>query len=89
MGINAPKKVWVGAIGGWMSGFFEIKVSTTLKGLCTEIGVGYSGAKDKVGGGDGPVTLYSGTGVTKQAWSVVRVKVAKVVGRGFGSVKIG
>jgi hypothetical protein len=83
MGINSPKKVWVGVIGGWMSGIFEVRASTTLKGLCEEIGTNYETAKDRVGvGGEGPVTLYEGVGDEKRAWSVKRVEVRKVLGRG-------
>jgi hypothetical protein len=85
MGINNSKRVWVGVIGGWMAGYFDVKVSTALKGLCEEIGTNYLTAKDKLPkDSNGPVTLYSGVGVEKRAWSVIRVKVRKVAGRGKG-----
>lgn len=65
-----------------MTGVFRVKVASTLKGLCEEIDSNYNTAKEKAGGGNGPMTLYSDDGGVRLAWSVVKVPVKKVSGRG-------
>lgn len=78
-----PGKVWVSFRGGFGLGLSEVCCSTTLKGICEAVETSYGTAKGKIGGGDGPVTLYGlGNGDEGKAWTVVRVTVRKVKGRG-------
>lgn len=79
MGINGVNRVWVGVSQGIMGGL-EVRVASTLKGLCEETGVSYGTASGKRA--DGGFMVTGGKGVI---WHFVERVVRKVSGRGsFG-----
>jgi hypothetical protein len=76
MGINGPNMVWVGVSQGIM-GVLEVKVASTLKGLCEETGVSYGTATGKKA--DGGFLIV---GKDFVSWYFVRREVRRVTGRG-------
>lgn len=71
--------VWVGVSQGIM-GVLEVKVASTLKGLCDETGVSYGTANGKKV--DGGFLIVGGNLDTLRSWYFVRREVRKVSGRG-------
>lgn len=79
MGINGPNRVWVGVSQGVM-GSVDVRVASTLKGLCEMTGVSYgTAAGRKVEGG---FLIVGGNLETLRSWWFVEKVVKKVVGRG-------
>lgn len=84
MGINGPNSVWVGVSQGIM-GVLEVRVASTLKGLCNETGVSYGTATGKRNDGGFLVVGGDSSNLTLVSWYFVRRIVRKVGGRGnFG-----
>ena len=79
MGINGPKRVWVGVSQG-VIGDLRVEVASTLKGLCDMTGVSYGTAVGKKV--DGGFLIVGGNLETLRSWWFVERVVRKVVGRG-------
>lgn len=79
MGINGPNKVWVGVSQGIM-GVLEVRVASTLKGLCEDCGVSYGTAVGKKR--EDGFMIVGGDLDNLVGWYFVRRGVRKVVGRG-------
>lgn len=79
MGINGPKRVWVGVSQG-VIGDLRVEVASTLKGLCDMTGVSYGTAVGKKV--DGGFLIVGGNLDTLRSWWFVEKVVRKVVGRG-------
>ena len=74
--------VWVG-LGGIVD--LDLRVATTLKGLCEVTGVSYNTAKSK--SGRNPFIIATQSGIEIMSWRFYQVELVRVKGRGGKRVK--
>lgn len=87
MSKNNGEMVWVAVIGGWMTTVFEVVVTTNLVDLARLTGGAYSTLRRRADEGEMPFFLKrKADGLM---WTVKRVPLVRVGGRGGRRVVIG